>query len=57
MTHTSTSWTLEFELDPDTGDIVLPIPPDLLANLGWTEGTELIWTDNGDGSWSLSKKI
>lgn len=46
-------WTLEVEEDPNTGDLVLPFPPDLLANMGWKEGDTLKWEDNGDGSFSL----
>lgn len=54
--NTSTvHWTLETEEDPETGDLLLQFPPDLLANLGWKEGDTLEWVDNGDGSWSLKK--
>ena len=28
---------------------------DIAEELGWKEGDTLIWKDNGDGSWSLSK--
>lgn len=50
------SWTVAVEEDPETGDAILPFPPDLLANLGWKEGDTLEWHDNGDGSWTLEKK-
>ena len=52
----SATWTLEVEEDPDTGECILQFPPDLLANAGWKEGDILEWSDNGDGSWSLTKK-
>lgn len=26
--------------DPETGDLLLPIPPELLEQLGWKEGDE-----------------
>lgn len=48
-------WTLNVEEDPETGDCILTFPPDLLETAGWKEGDELRWSDNGDGSWSLSK--
>lgn len=48
-------WTATVEDDPETGELLLPLPPDLLVNLGWNEGDTLDWHDNGDGSWSLSK--
>lgn len=56
MTKDVVSWTVTAEEDPETGDVILPIPSDLLANLGWKEGDTLDWEDNGDGSWSLTKK-
>jgi len=35
--------------DPDTGDMLLPIPPELLEQMGWKEGDELDFSvdDNG----------
>ena len=51
----TTSWTIEVEEDPETGDIVLPFPPELLEMNGWKEGDTLEWIDNGDGSWSIQK--
>jgi hypothetical protein len=50
------NWTINVEEDPETGDCILPFPPDLLEEAGWKEGDELIWTDRGDGSWLLTKK-
>ena len=50
------SWTLNVEDDPDTGDKIITFPPDLLEEAGWKEGDDLIWTDQGDGSWLLTKK-
>lgn len=55
MTDT-VKWTLEIQEDPDTKELFLEIPPDVLENLGWKEGDNLNWSDNGDGSWSLTKK-
>ncbi len=49
-------WTVVVEEDPETKELVLPIPPDALAQVGWDFGDELIWSDNQDGSWSLTKK-
>lgn len=52
----SRRWELKVEEDPATGDAILNFPEDLLAAAGWKEGDELIWTDLGNGSWSLTKK-
>lgn len=48
-------WTITAEEDPVTGEIVLPLPQEMLDLQGWKEGDELEWTDNGDGSWTLTK--
>lgn len=56
MSNATTSWNAVVEEDPETGDLLLPLDPALLSKLGWTEGTQLVWVDNNDGSWSLQKK-
>lgn len=43
--------------DPETGDIILPLPPELLENLGWKEGDTLEWKETTDGTWLLSKVV
>lgn len=50
-----TSWTITVEEDSETGDIILPFPPELLAENGWTDGDTIEWTDNKDGTWTLSR--
>ena len=50
------SWILEVKEDPETGDSILEFPPDMLEATGWKEGDDLIWTDNNDGSFTLTKK-
>jgi nitrous oxide reductase accessory protein NosL len=51
-----TTWTLLVEEDPETKDLILQFPDDLLEQAGWKEGDTLEWTDNKDGSYSLKKK-
>jgi len=48
-------WTLTLEEDPETGDLILPLPDDLMESSGWKEGDTLEWIDNKNGSWSLRK--
>lgn len=48
-------WTITVEEDPKTGELLLPLPEEVLKLQGWVEGDTLEWTDNGDGSWSLTK--
>jgi hypothetical protein len=56
MTNTKQPWTAHLEEDPDTGDLLLPFPPDMLEQLGWREGDTLTWTVKTNGSIILSKK-
>lgn len=49
------TWTITVEEDPETGELVLPLPADLLVMQGWIEGDTLEWHDNEDGSWTLTK--
>lgn len=51
----NTSWSITVEEDPETGDLILPLPEDMLQLQGWVEGDILEWVDNKDGSWSLIK--
>jgi hypothetical protein len=51
-----TNWTVVLEEDPDTGDLIMPIPQEVLDLQGWCEGDVLVWKDNQNGSWSLTKK-
>ena len=53
--HSPTQWTLTAEEDPETGDIILPIPYDLMESQGWKDGDTLEWIDNNDGSWTIQK--
>ena len=50
------SWTVEVVTDPDTGELMLPFPLDLLSQMGWSEGTNLSWIDNENGSFTIKKK-
>lgn len=55
-TNITSSWTVTLEEDPDTKELLMPFPPDLLAQMGWDFGDTLTWKDNNDGSFCLSKK-
>jgi bifunctional DNA-binding transcriptional regulator/antitoxin component of YhaV-PrlF toxin-antitoxin module len=50
------SWTLTVEEAEDgSGDLVLPLPQELLNAVGWKETDTLEWIDNGNGSWAIQK--
>ena len=44
-------------IEEDGDDLVLPLPDELLTELGWTTGDTLEWLDQSDGTWSLRKKL
>ena len=48
-------WTATVEED-ENGDAILVFPPESIAGLGWEAGDAIVWTDLGNGSWSLRKK-
>ena len=50
-------WTVTLEEDPETKELILPFTDEMLKGLGWKEGDTLTWSDLGDGSWSLAKKL
>ena len=50
------SWTVVVEEDKETGELILPFTPDMLAQVGWDFGDTILWEDNMNGSWSLTKK-
>lgn len=50
-----TRWTVIIEEDSSTGELILPLPSDLLTLQGWREGDTLNWIDNKDGTWSIQK--
>ena len=52
----TTSFTAYLEEDPETGELLLPFPPEALKKLGWIEGDILTWTVKTNGSIILSKK-
>jgi hypothetical protein len=50
------SWAVILEEDPATGDLFLPFPVDLLSQMGWSEGTEIFWDVQDNGSVIISEK-
>ena len=41
--------------DPDTGDLILPIPQPVLDSLGWKEGDDIDFDVREDGTFLLKK--
>jgi len=42
--------------DPESGDIILPIPEPILKQMGWKEGDELDISLDKDGKLFIKKK-
>ena len=42
------------QVDSD-GDLILVFPDELLAAMDWNEGDTLVWTNNEDGTWTLTR--
>ena len=51
------TWTAVLEEDEETGDLILPLPDELIEQLGWKEGDDLVWAiDEETKQISLTKK-
>jgi len=50
-------YTVIVEEDPETKDLLLQLPEEVLAELKLVEGDILNWEDAGDGSFILTKKL
>lgn len=48
--------TVYLEEDPETGDLILPLPDGMCDELGWEIGDTLKWKTKKDGSFTLTKK-
>ena len=49
-------WTSRIEAD-ENGDLILPLPPELIAELGWKVGDTIVWDiDEEANIVTLSKK-
>ena len=42
--------------EDENGELILPLGDDVCEELGWKIGETLDWKDNGDGSWTITKK-
>jgi bifunctional DNA-binding transcriptional regulator/antitoxin component of YhaV-PrlF toxin-antitoxin module len=47
--------TVVLETD-ENGELVLPLTPGLMEELGWEIGDDLVWEDMGDSTFSIKKK-
>lgn len=49
-------WVIEVKSREGTDELYIELPPDALNQMGWDVGDTIIWTEQSDGNWILSKK-
>lgn len=49
-------YTLPVVKDPETGDLILEFPDEMMEQVGWKTGDTVEWIDNKNGSWTIRKK-
>jgi len=42
--------------ETDDGELYIELPDSLMERMGWSENTELVWSETDSGSWVLAKK-
>ena len=51
-----TTWIITLEEDPVTGDLIMPLPNELLESQGWKIGDTLIWDFEPNTNAAILKK-
>lgn len=51
-----TRWTLEVKYNSEADEHYLEFPDNLMEQVGWKVGDTVLWSQNEDGSWILTKK-
>jgi len=49
------SYTVDVQEDAE-GELFIEFSPEMMEEVGWKEGDNLLWTDNKNGTWTLTKK-
>jgi bifunctional DNA-binding transcriptional regulator/antitoxin component of YhaV-PrlF toxin-antitoxin module len=49
------SYTIVLDYDNETGDVIMPLPDELMKEAGWNLGDDLEWIDNENGTYTLKK--
>lgn len=48
--------TVKIIYDDETDEYILPLGNDVCDAVGWRVGDTIYWHDNGDGTYTLTKK-
>lgn len=57
LKNSKDKYTVVIEEDPETGDLVMPLPSELLNQMGWDFGDDLLWEVLDNGNISITKKV
>jgi hypothetical protein len=49
-------WIVTVQESGKTKELYLEFPPDAINQVGWDAGDTIVWEDNKDGSYTLTKK-
>lgn len=52
----STSYEVIVQEDPETGELLIPFPPELMVKMGWQEGDEFDFSQDKDGHLIIIKR-
>ncbi len=53
VTEKLKEWKTSIIEDPETGELIIHLPDNILDVLGWNEDTELEWYEDTDGTLGL----
>ena len=53
---TMKTYTANVEEDPETKELVLVFPDEVMEEVGWKPGDTIQWIDNKNGTWTLTRK-
>ena len=48
-------WTIPVKEDPETGEMLIEFPDDILAAVGWKAGDSIKWDIQADGTCILTR--
>ena len=54
--YDNTRYEVITQEDPESGDLLVPLPPELLQQLGWVEGDTVDFSIDDKGRYVLQKK-
>lgn len=43
--------------EDENGDLIIPFDEDLMSEIGWELGDTIQWTENDDGSFTLTRVV